>query len=132
MLILSPADVGMPPTGMLTATLGHSELEAAACCLVRFHQARQLSDWTPISVGDFLTFMETDDVIKSWARNPFWRPDFFALADAGWVEGWTFDGDKDARMAEVGTLAPKFIAAVSNPRTGPPPHVTLKQIEAVR
>lgn len=128
---LKPRQVRIYEAGILTATLGHAELEQAAACIVYYHHAKALADWTPIRAGDFLDFMGSDEQMRKWGRNPFWRPNFFGLADGGWIDGWKFEGTPDERKAEVGTLAPKFIAAVSNPRIGPPPHVTLKQIEAV-
>lgn len=127
---LRPNEVTIREPGILTATLGHAELEQAAACIVHYHRVKGMEDWTPIRAGDFIDFMGSDAQMRAWGRNPFWRPDFFGLPDAGWVEGWTFKGTPDERKAEMGIVTPKFIAAVSNPRIGPGPHVTLEQLEA--
>jgi len=91
----------------MTATLGHCETEATAALVIRYHQARGLNDWTPVTPRQLAELFDAPDpLVAEWARNPFWRPDPpSVLVAGGWVTGWSnFD--------DPGTVTPKFIEAM--------------------
>lgn len=101
-----PHLIFIQPGGCLIATLGKSELEFAAALIIRWHQARGLEQWTPVSRAQIVELFDAPDpLVAEWARNPFWRPDPHGLVAGGWVEGW-----KDAD--DPGTVTPKFLEAV--------------------
>lgn len=104
---MRPADVIMNDVGILTDALGKAELEAAAALVVRYHIAHGLEDWTPLTrrqIGEWLT---TDDVVRKWAENPFWRPDPDALVEKGFVDGWT-------TVDEPGMFTPLALARIEH------------------
>lgn len=115
---LVPNQVVVTPYGGMVATLGNSELEFAAACVVRFQLVRgDGTEWIPIPIKDFFEVVKTDDQVKEWGKNPVWRPNILGLAKDGWIDGWV-PGDMEC----VGTVTEKFIEAVSNPRVGPAEH----------
>ncbi len=118
-VMLKPSEISLHPAGLMVGTLGNGEMEFAAAAVVLYHHENSLEEWTPIKTSDFFEWVRTSEMMRAWSQNPFWRPNFAGLIDDGWVEGWTMDGDKEARMAAVGVITPKFIEAVSNPRIGP-------------
>lgn len=97
-------------TGVAVDTLGKCEAEAAAMCIVRYHIAKGLTDWTPVPLGDFFEWLPNDGAAKTWNRNPFWRPDFTALHLGGWLEGW-----EPGNRQSIGRLTDKCLAHLSNP-----------------
>lgn len=93
--------------GVLTDTLGRSEHEAMAALIVRYHHANNLADWTPVSRLALGELFKTDDVVKEWARNPFWRPTSpYEFVKHGFIIGWGED------PAAVGTLTDDFHAGL--------------------
>lgn len=89
--------LGMPPLG---ACFNKCEAECAAAVLV--WACQQLGDeWQRLPVK---TLGETLDValkadpmpepVKSWARNPFFRPDFDRLTADGFIERSEIEGEK--------------------------------------
>lgn len=115
---LPPNQISLHPMGSMVGTLGNSELEFAAACVLRFQLVRGDGDaWIPIPIEDFFEVIKTDEQVKEWGKNPFWRPNILGLAKDGWIDGWV-PGDMEC----VGVVSEKFIEAVSNPRVGPIEH----------
>ncbi len=95
----------------LINTLGRAELEFAAALVIRYHQAHGLTEWTPLSRNDIAKLFEKsnpDPIVAVWARNPFWNPDPYELANQGFITGW-MEGP-DAK----GTFTLKFFEAVEH------------------
>lgn len=111
---LTPNEVHLEPYGGLLGTLGHAELEFAGAMVVRYQQLQGGDKWVPMPTMDFWDTLTADEMATGWSRNSVWRPDLKGLITGGWIEGWA-DGDREA----IGTVTPKFIEAVSNPRVGP-------------
>lgn len=85
---MKPSDIVL--TGVpLTATMGRSEREHAAALLVRCCQVNG-DEWQAVSprmIGEAIK-ADVDGKItpmNSWARNPFFNPDFLDLADKGFA-----------------------------------------------
>jgi len=106
--LIRPGEVAIHEIGCLTDTLGKTEIECAAAVLVRYHVARGLVEWTPVTLRELGEYLMTDDVVRRWATNPFWRPDPYGLAAGGWVKGWE---TPDA----PGEVTSDFLFAVANP-----------------
>jgi hypothetical protein len=110
--MIKPTDIAVsddPIVQALIGTLGSAKLEFAVGLVIRYHHAHELKDWTAVSRKELASLIDRPDpdhIVSAWARNPFWRPDFFALADAGYIDGWT--DDPEAK----GMLTPKFFAAL--------------------
>ena len=113
-MTLKPNDIAIPENGLLTGTLGSMEKEAVALAIVRFHQFRDLLDWSPIRLRDFIRSVApepADQAMKTWTANPLWMRGLLhgmePLLAEGYVEGWV-RGDGESG----GTVTPKFIAAI--------------------
>jgi hypothetical protein len=99
------------PLGVLTDTMGHVELEAAAYVIVQYHRFACLEDWSPVRMPAFADMIRADQNLRDIASNPFWRPDFFGLQAEGYVEGWV-EGDPTS----AGMVTDKFKTALAGTR----------------
>jgi len=84
---VKPSDVVLNHIPPLVGTLGRSESEAAAALLVRACQVRG-DKWAPVAAEDLGETLsaDLDARVEPWAsldRNPFFRPDFWALVEEG-------------------------------------------------
>jgi hypothetical protein len=84
-----PSEVFLNTVPPLGATMGKSEAEAAAACLVRAMQVRGdvWSPQFPKDIGEVLT-ADIDAKVEPWVslnRNPFFRPDFRELVKRGFA-----------------------------------------------
>lgn len=94
----TPADIrfgaGLPFVGLL----GRSELEAAAALIVRICQRSGgvFRPLVPKEIEDAINADVREDVspFSELIANPFWRPDFRGLVDAGFAD---FIGTKNPR-----------------------------------
>ena len=104
-----PSEIVLPENsfGILTGTMGKSEREAAACVVIRYHHAHDLDDWEPVSMMMLADLLKEDQIVQRWAGNPFWRPDFFALQEAGFISGWV-EGDPNS----YALITPAFLDAL--------------------
>jgi hypothetical protein len=103
---VKPQDVMVPEIGIMTATLGKAEAEMVAALLVRYHHAKGLTEWTPITRRELADFLAADDMAKGWAKDPFWRPAPWLLVERGFIVGWSNADDP-------GTVTPKFLEAIA-------------------
>ncbi len=115
--ILKPSRVRVQSPAICTATLGKAELETVAACIVLYHWDKGLDDWTPISRRMIADWLPTSKFTQDAGRNPFWKVDIRGFIEGGWISGWDRPGKEGAD--DLGTVTPKFIEAVSNPRIGP-------------
>jgi hypothetical protein len=114
--MLKPQQVRVQEPATCTATLGHSELENVAACIVLYHWEHDLKDWTPVSRRMIADWLPTAKHLQCVGNNPFWKIDIAGFIDGGWIAGWERPGREG--MDDLGTVTPKFIEAVSNPRIG--------------
>lgn len=97
-----PSDVVLttPPLG---GTMRKTEIETAAG-LVVFALAHAGDTWRPLPALELAAVLETaiaqqcEEPLKSWARNPFMRPDFRGLIDAGFA---VETGEAGAKVLEL-------------------------------
>ena len=109
---MKPSDIFLNAVPPLTGTFGKSEREAAAALLVnacRVH-GDVFGPVTPKMVGQSMNLDE--EPWKSLSRNPFFRPDFRALADAGYA---AFDGDPNGHNVPI-RFTEKGLAALRGSR----------------
>lgn len=91
----------MPP---LTACFRKTEAECAAAILV--WACQQLGDeWQHLScktlsdtLGEALAANPVPEPVRTWGRNPFFRPDFARLTSDGFIEQSEIDGEKGYLM----------------------------------
>lgn len=116
MLRLKPGRVLVQTPATCTATLGRSELENVAACIVLYHWDNKLDDWTPVSRAQIADWIQTSAYMQDAGRNPFWQIDLVGFIAGGWITGWDRPGREFAN--DPGMVTDKFIEAVSNPRIG--------------
>ena len=106
---LKPQDVQLLDVGSVRPdTLHKAEAEFAAAVLVRYHQAKELTEWTPVTRTELADFLGTDPEAEKWARNPFWRPSPRLLVERGYVVGWS-------QPDEPGIVTEKFLRHLGEP-----------------
>jgi hypothetical protein len=95
MIDFKPSQVILNAVPPLTATMGRSEREHAAALLVRASQVKG-DTWQPVTpaiLGEVIR-ADLDGAVEPWAslnRNPFFRPDFRDLMQAGFAR-WCAEG----------------------------------------
>lgn len=102
---MKPSDVrlGIPP---LVGTMGHAEVEYAAALVVRTCQ--QNSDrWQPVSLQALVAVIKADVEEKrepnfSFSTNPFFRPNFRALAKSKFGRWTGKAGESSLELTEIG------------------------------
>lgn len=81
-----PSDIvlAFPP---LTGTLGRSEREHAAACIVRYCQINgdRWQSVVPTNIGEMLRDEAENKPVKDWVTNPFFRPDVLDLVKFGYA-----------------------------------------------
>lgn len=106
-MTFKPSEVvlSMPP---LTACFEKTEAECAAAMLV-WALARSCDDWTFIPLkqigallGAALDAAPVPEPIASWARNPFFNPDFERLSSNGYIAKQEIAGAKGYVFTEKG------------------------------
>ena len=112
---LKPGQIRVQEPATCLGTLGRSELENVAACIVLYHWDHKLEDWTPVSRRQIADWIPTSDWMRDCARNPFWKLDLPGFTKGGWIVGWE-GGEESAD--NPGMVTEKFIEAVSNPRIG--------------
>lgn len=100
--MIRPSDVPIEDGGFLTDYLGNFEAEVTAALLVRYHQAKGLPEWVPVTCRQLAEFLKGDELVRGWARNPLWRPLAIHLVALEYVDGWE---DSDA----PGVVTPKLL-----------------------
>ncbi len=114
-----PSDVVLHPVPFV-GIMGKSEIEFAAAVLVRVLQLRD-DTWNPIAwqhFGSLLASNPNDKILAPWGRNPFFRPDFVALTEAGYSETGPDSLVKDIRIQFTAAgfdALRKYVAKVTSP-----------------
>lgn len=112
-----PFEVSITGFGCCLGTLGDTELEMAAACVVSYHRERGLTSWSPMKLSDFKAWLIESERVRRWSANPLWRPDFPTLMTGRWVDGWLSNEDEKDPDA-VGHVSSKMIECLATPRVG--------------
>jgi hypothetical protein len=120
---LKPGQIRVQAPATCLGTLGRSELENVAACIVLYHVDNKLEDWTPASRKQISEWIPTSDWMRDCARNPFWKLDLPGFIEGGWITGWE-GGPTEAD--NPGMVTEKFIKSVSNPRIGSPKSIVVQ------
>lgn len=91
-----------PITDSLIGTLGRAELEFTFALIVRWHQVKKLNEWVSVSRTDITELFQPkpDELVSKWGRNPFWKPDPFEFAEAGFIT-WGTRPDEKGELTDV-------------------------------
>jgi len=92
--MIKPKDVILHAGCFLPNAFGKAEIEAVAVVVVLWHNANDLTEWTPVSRRQIVNFLHEEalrqrEPVFSMVSNPFLRPDPNGLRDGGWFSGWT-------------------------------------------
>lgn len=109
--MIRPSEVMLYPDVPFVGTFGKAETEQAAAILVRWHQLNSPDEWTSISRRELGNWMcgdinQTDEMLKIWTTNPFFRPSPIGLIDGGLITGW--EGGR-AEADNKGTVTDVFL-----------------------
>jgi hypothetical protein len=96
--------------GIIAATLGKAECEMVAALVVHWHHVNGHTEWTPVSRRDLADLLQSSQLVATWARNPFWRPNPADFERRGFVVGW---GSGAEQADDKGTLTDKFFAGIA-------------------
>jgi hypothetical protein len=117
-----PSQVFLNTVPPLTGTMGRSEREHAAAILVRVCQVKG-DAWqavTPKILGEVLR-ADLAAQVEPWHSlnaNPFFRPDFHELVDAGFAR-WGEDEGKPIELTELGIESlRRWVRASKEPSNG--------------
>jgi hypothetical protein len=105
---MKPSDIvlSMPP---LTACFKKSESECAAALLIWYLQTHG-DEWQPVfpkQLGEAMKEATDNDLLKSWATNPFFSPDMWQLSKDGFITPIDGSFNQPLAFTELGLEALK-------------------------